>query len=182
MVIFLSILLVLAQVVGNLWNMPRDAEQRAVIKFLVAQGHTQVQVYRQLQTVYGEETMSRTQTRHWWLKFKEGDGLTPTADVAHPGCPKDPRRQQLVNKVQEMITADARLTIRQLSRRTGAGFGTVQRILKELNMSKIAAKFVPKLLTPEQQQQQRLEAGRMNLALLEEDPLLLSKIVTGDES
>ena len=58
----------------------------------------------------------------------------------------------------------------------------MQRILKsDLKMTKLAAKFVPRLLT-DAQKANRLEISRRNLELLDQDRLLLTKIVIRDES
>jgi hypothetical protein len=49
--------------------------------------------------------------------------------------------------VREMILQDHRLTIQDLCNTLGLSYGTCQRILsEELNMRRIAVKFVPRLL------------------------------------
>ncbi len=48
-------------------------------------------------------------------------------------------------------------------------------------MSKVAPKFVPRVLTPELKRT-RVDFCTQNLELFREDPALLSKVVTGDES
>ncbi|PNF20610.1 hypothetical protein B7P43_G04271 [Cryptotermes secundus] len=64
----------------------------------------------------------------------------------------------------------------------GLSYGTCQRILsEELNMRRIAAKFVPRLLQNEQKQH-RLEVCRELQQQLQEDPNFLSKVVTGDKN
>lgn len=61
-------------------------------------------------------------------------------------------------------------------------FGSVQTILtSHLNMRRIAAKFVPRLLTPEQRQQ-RVEVCEDLLQRVQEDPTIMSRLITGDES
>ncbi len=129
--------------------MLRDSEQWAVIKYCVAKGYSQTQTFKEIQGVYQDNAMGRTQVRHWWLKFSEGDGLTPVADDPHIGRPKDPGHLQLVTRVKEMIMDDTCLTIRQIARRTRTSYGTIHHILKEeLKVRKLAAKFIPIPLMP----------------------------------
>ncbi|PNF41547.1 hypothetical protein B7P43_G12312 [Cryptotermes secundus] len=87
-----------------------------------------------------------------------------------------------VAKVRDLILQDRRLTIQDLCNTLGLSYGTCQRILsEELNMRRIAAKFVPRLLQNEQKQH-HLEMFRELQQQLQENPNFLSKVVTGDES
>jgi len=53
-----------------------------------------------------------------------------------------------VARVQELIRENRRLTIRELSVEVGVSYGTCQAILtQDLNMRRVAAKFVPRILT-----------------------------------
>ncbi len=58
---------------------------------------------------------------------------------------------------------------------------TVRKILKDLHMSKIAPKFVPRLLTQEQKDR-RMVFSQRSLTKLEEDAGLIHHIVASDES
>jgi len=54
---------------------------------------------------------------------------------------------EMIAKVREVILEDRRQTIHEVSNRVGLSYGSCQRILAdELNMRRIAAKFVPRLL------------------------------------
>ncbi len=54
-------------------------------------------------------------------------------------------------------------------------------VKKEFKMHKVALKFVPRVLTDEMKKM-RKDLSEQNLKLFEDDPQMLSKIVTGDES
>jgi hypothetical protein len=57
-----------------------------------------------------------------------------------------------VVRVREIIRADLRLTIRVVAEEVRIAFGTCQKILTEdLQMRSVTAKFVPYLLTAEQE-------------------------------
>ena len=56
-------------------------------------------------------------------------------------------------KVRDLVHSDRRLTIREMSDELNLSFYAVQSILTEdLNMRRVSAKFIPKLLTDEQKQ------------------------------
>ncbi|PNF17559.1 hypothetical protein B7P43_G15559 [Cryptotermes secundus] len=77
-----------------------------------------------------------------------------------------------VEKVRTLIMEDRRLAIREVADEVGISRGSTNTILTEdLGMQRVAAKFMPKLLLPEQQQL-RLEAH----------PEFLKTVITGDES
>ncbi len=60
--------------------------------------------------------------------------------------------------------------------------GTCHKILRQdLKMRKLAARYVPKVLSAEQKQQ-RVDICRENLDRLRQEPLLLRHVITGDES
>ena len=76
---------------------------------------------------------------------------------------------------------DRRRTIDELEALTGVSWSSFQRILTELHMKRVTAKFVPRLLL-EDQRANRLDVCREMKDQLKTDPDFLSKIITGDES
>lgn len=84
--------------------------------------------------------------------------------------------------MKKMIMENRRITIREVADDVGISFGSCQAIFSNiLGMRRVAAKFVPKLLNFDQKQ------SRMNIAqeLLNEvndDPELLKRVITGDET
>jgi hypothetical protein len=87
-----------------------------------------------------------------------------------------------IEKIRELFHEDRRWTIHALADTIGISYGVCQEILTEnLNMLHIATKFVPQLLTNDQKQR----CVHVCLELREkpnEDPTLISRIITGDES
>jgi histone-lysine N-methyltransferase SETMAR len=64
----------------------------------------------------------------------------------------------------------------------GVSYGSVQTILtSELNMQRVAAKFVPRLLTPEQKEH-RVAVCQDLRERAADNPSLMFRIITGDES
>jgi hypothetical protein len=88
----------------------------------------------------------------------------------------------LINAVRDLVLQNHRLTIRETDEDVGISFGSCQAIMTEkLNMHRVAAKFVPRVLTEDQ------KANRVNISqeLLDRvgvDENFLKTIVTGDET
>ena len=124
--------------------------------------------------------MGKTQVYEWFSRFKNGD--MSIQDKPRSGRPSTSRTDENLVKVKEIVLADRRQTIDQISEASGLSWSSVQRILTEdLNMKRVAAKFVPRALT-DFQKERRIEACRDLKQQLEADPDFLSKIITGDES
>jgi hypothetical protein len=98
------------------------------------------------------------------------------------GRPGTSRTTENVEKIRERIHEDCLRTIHELADTVGISYGVCQEILTEsLNMHRIAAKFVLRLLTNDQKQQ-RLDMCLELLQKANEDPTFISRIITGDES
>ncbi len=134
-----------------------------MIKFMQRSGATRIKIWRSLKDVYGQMTLSKTQVRVWFNKFKEGDLNTDTGDAKCPGRPR--RHGQHVDKVHKLLEKDGHLTLQQISHKTGLTISTVHRIVKkDLKLSKLSAKFVPQILT-EEHKTRRMADCRKNLDL-----------------
>jgi histone-lysine N-methyltransferase SETMAR len=78
-------------------------------------------------------------------------------DDPRPGRPSTARNEQKVAQVREKIRADRRLTIREIAEEVNISVGSCQAIITEdLAMRRVAAKFVPRLLSDDQKSR-RLE-------------------------
>lgn len=156
-------------------------EQRSVLKFLSkTEGATPISCWRQMKQVFGDICMSQTRVQVWFKRFK--DGRVSPKDDHHPGRNKTTGSQANVNRVHCALAHDRRKTVRMLASELDLPKTGVHRILKKnLKMSKIAPKLIPKQLTPEQEGCRRT-ISCSNLDLVSEDTSILSWIVTGDES
>ncbi len=158
-------------------------EQRVTLKFLVHSGCTPIQAWRKLHDVWGDRTLSKTQTRFWYKKFREGQ--EEIADVPRPGRPRSQCTAKNIWMVSEILEGNRTLSLRNLSDMTGISTHTLNQIIKkDLNMRRRTPKFVPKELTPVQQWT-RWALARDNLELVtsQDDPdAFLHRIVTGDET
>ena len=126
-------------------------EQRVCIKFCVKLGKSATETFDMLRQAFHDHALGRTQVFGWHARFKSG--RESVEDDERSGRPVTSRTPENVNKISELIHEDRRQTINELSALVGIGYGVCQEILTEdLNMRRIAAKFVPRLLTADQSQ------------------------------
>jgi len=89
---------------------------------------------------------------------------------------------EMIAKVHEVILEDRRQTIHDVCNRVGLSYRSCQRILADdLNMRRIAAKFVPRLLNSDQRDH-RVQVCTELQEVVRHDPNFLSRVITGDES
>jgi histone-lysine N-methyltransferase SETMAR len=109
------------------------------------------------------------------------DGRTSVDDDKRSGRPSTSRTPANIAKVREAILADRRQTIHDVREIVRLSYGTVQRILADnLNMRRISARFVPRLLSDDQKAL-RVSVCR-ELKQARDDPNFIFSIITGDET
>ena len=124
-------------------------EQRIYVKFCVKIGKYVTKTFEMLKIAFGEEAMCRTRTYVWWKHFKEG--RTSVDDDPRSGWPSTSKTDNNVAKVCEVIRSNHRLTVREVAEEVSISKTVCHEILTEnLDMHRIAAKFVPRLLTDDQ--------------------------------
>jgi histone-lysine N-methyltransferase SETMAR len=155
-------------------------QQRVCIDFCFRLGKTGSETLEMLQTAFGESCLSRSKTFEWYSRFKSG--LRSFEDGPRQGRPSTSHTDEFVARVQEMIRADRRLTIREVADDIGISIGTCHKIVNEdLHMRRVSAKLVPRHLT-EDQKDDRLSICTNLLEIAKNDANFMSSIITGDES
>ncbi|KAJ4426506.1 hypothetical protein ANN_27320, partial [Periplaneta americana] len=161
-------------------KMTERIEQRYCIKFCQKLGDSQSQTIRKIQQVFGEDAMGVTQIKEWFNRFK--DGRTSAESEQRCGRPQTARSAAVVERVRNLVMADHRLTVREIAEEVGVSKDSAHAILRDdLNMNRVAAKFVPKLLSPEQKDL-RCDVAQDLLDTANTDPGFLNTVITGDES
>ena len=95
-----------------------------------------------LQQAHGEVCLSRTQCHEWYQRFKSIE------DDPKSGRPSTSMNDDHVEKVLAVICQNRRLTVREVAEEVGICKSSCHLILIEKRkMSRVAAKFVPLLLT-----------------------------------
>ncbi|GFU00454.1 uncharacterized protein NPIL_267021 [Nephila pilipes] len=91
--------------------------------------------------------MGVTQIKECFNRFK--DGSTSAESEQRCGRPQTVRSAANVERVRKLVMADRRLTVREIAEEVRVSKDSAHAILlKDLNMNRVAAKFVPKLLSP----------------------------------
>jgi transposase len=124
-------------------------EERTNTKFLVKLGKSRREILEMLETVYGESAIKHRTVYKWVDRFKEG--RESVDDNTREGRPSMSRVGENIQHVHNLVMSDHRITTRIITDKLGISKGSVQTILKEdLNMWKLCAKIVLKVLTQEQ--------------------------------
>ncbi|VVC36593.1 Polycystin cation channel, PKD1/PKD2 [Cinara cedri] len=132
-------------------------EQRVAVKFCFLPGKTGTEILEMLKTAFKGVALGKTQVFEWFSRFKS-------------------------EKIHKIIMEDRWQTIEEVVERSSVTWNLVQRILSEdLGIRRVAANFVPRLLT-EQQKQGHVETCSFLKEEFQNDPNFFSKVITGDES
>ncbi|VVC44420.1 Hypothetical protein CINCED_3A020187 [Cinara cedri] len=154
--------------------------QRINLKFLVKLKKTPTECYKLLQEAYGGNSLSRARVFEWYKCFSEG--RESTEDDQHPGRPVTVSTPETVTKINQIVRADRRMSIRMITEAVNADKETVRKILhEELHMTKVCAKLVPKNLTPDQKFLRQQVCSDF-LEKLKENPGLMKNIIACDET
>ena len=128
-----------------------NLEGRYAIKFCVKLGKNAAETFDMIKTAYGETFMSRATVFRWHKKFQ--DGRDEVRDEERCGRERDVRTPDLVEKIRKFLDEDRRVSLLTVAAQFGVGEATVYRVVHEdLNMRKVCAKFVPRLLSDEQKE------------------------------
>ncbi len=150
--IFLFVLVQILTMANSNIRMKKHLDQRTNLKFLVGQDKSPIQCWRELMGVYGDETMSKETVRHWHKRFREGDGHTPVTDEVRSGRPPTQATAEKIQMVSTLIQNNGRKTIGTIAKEVQMSWSSARNILlKKLNLRHKTAKFVPQILTDEQE-------------------------------
>jgi len=153
-------------------------EQRANIKFCVKLGKPGAETFEMIRRAYGNEAMSLARCFEWHARFKKG--RTSLEDDERSGRTSTSSNPKNVEKIRRLVHEDRRRTIKDIAAIPNVSYGTMQTILTcGLNMRSVAAKFVPRLLTPEQKEHRVAICQELRQLALD-DPYFMSRVITGD--
>ncbi|XP_018373096.1 PREDICTED: putative uncharacterized protein FLJ37770 [Trachymyrmex cornetzi] len=160
--------------------MTEKQDQRICIKFCFQLGKTSSETIQMMQKAFGNECMSKTRIKEWYNRFK--GGRTSVDSESRSGRPSTTKTLDNIERVRLAIEQDRRMTVRELEEELGIPKTIIWEILtSNLQMTRVCAKFIPKLLRAEQKKL-RLEIAQDNLEMVNNDDTVLKKVITGDES
>ncbi|GFR83477.1 histone-lysine N-methyltransferase SETMAR [Elysia marginata] len=133
-------------------------EIRVVICFLNAKSLNPTEIHKDLQSVYGEHVISRSQVYHWCNLFETGH--SDLTDREGRGRSITATSEDNVNRVDELIRQDRRLKLHEIASSFEISETSAHRIVfDELGYRKVSARWVPKQLT-DIHKEQRLDTCR----------------------
>jgi transposase len=155
-------------------------EQQVCVKCCVKLGKTFTETLEMLKHAFDNESIGRTQTYDWYKRFK--DDRISIEDDSRSGRLSTSTDDQHVAQVRSVIRYNRGLTVREVAEESDISLVSCHNILTDkLGMHRVAAKFVPRLLTDEQKEQ-RVAISQELLDQANSDENLLKNIVTGDET
>jgi len=156
-------------------------EHRSVIKFLTKEGIPPKDIHQRLDRIYGEHAPSKTTVVRWAAEFKRG--RESIEDEPRSGRPVEVTTPEHCAAVERLVLTDRRLKVQQIAETLSISYGSVETILHDkLGMSKVCARWVPRMLTPFQKAD-RVDICKELLSWYERDvDDFCARIVTGDET
>ncbi|UYV63674.1 NOS1 [Cordylochernes scorpioides] len=134
---------------------------------------------KMLQKAFKDDCISRSLSGKWHEALKEG--REEVADEPRSGRPTTARTDENVDRVLEVLRTDRRLSIQQIADTLHMSTFVVHGIVTEdLQMRKVCAKLVPKVLTQDQKELRVLRSQEL-LDLIQNEPDSLNSVVTGDD-
>jgi histone-lysine N-methyltransferase SETMAR len=153
--------------------------QRIIIKFLTKEGIIPSEIFTRLQAQFGDECLSQPRVFSWAKSFGKGrDRVENEPDSRRLRTSVNPENFLKIGKI---IRANRRVTVLKLSPEVGVG--SVEGILhNELKVSKVNARWVPRLLSPEHKERRLVAVTQLLQRYEIEGAEFLDTIVTCDET
>jgi hypothetical protein len=157
--------------------MDMKLEQRANIKFCVKLSKSEVETFEMIRHAYRNEAMSRARCFEWHAHFKIG--RTSLEDEERSGQTSTSSAPKNVETIRRLVHENHRRTIKNIVTIINVSYRTVQTILTcDFNMHRVAAKFVPRLLTPEQKEHHVAICQELHQRAVD-DPSFMLRVITG---
>ena len=129
-------------------------KQRAVIEFLVAEKESVENIHKRFCAVYGSCAVNRSIAGRCVQRVKaSGSGETDLHDRPQSGCPAIATSPDMLQRADDIIHADRRITSRQLAVQLSVSNGNAVAIIDALGYSKVCARWVTRSLTTEHRRQ-----------------------------
>lgn len=155
--------------------------QRAIIFFLWKEGTSGNDIVRRLSAVFGEHALHKTAVYKWMQRFE--DGRESLEDDPRSGRPATTTTQENIDSVENILQTNRRITIREVASITGISLRQLHEIItNNLQMRKLTARWVPRLLTTAQRNN-RVEACKELLRMSADiGESFWDRLITEDET
>jgi len=158
-------------------------KQRAVIEFLVVEKESVENIHKRLCAVYGSFSVDRSTAGRCVQRVKASEsGETDLHDRPQSGCPATATSPDMLQRANDIIHADRRITSRELAVQLSVTNGSAMAIIDALGYLKVCARWVPRSLTTEHRRQRKAICSELLERFDAEGEAFLSRIVTSDET
>lgn len=158
-----------------------ELELRSVVKFCAGLNISPSETLKKIEESTTLPECGKTFVYKWYARFKTG--RSSIFDDGRTGRPASVVTSCNTTRVEGLVRADRRVTVREIAKELCLSSSAVFRILtEELNMSKVSARWVPRLLR-DADKQRRLECSSEFLERFDaEGDNFLDRIITTDET
>ena len=119
-------------------------EFRVLIKHYFLREKSIKETEEKLWKYYGDSAPSHGMVQQWFTEFR--CGRKSKSDAERPGRPREVTTQDMIDKVHDIVLADRRSKVREISGALNISVGCTWNILHEcLGMRKLSARWVPRL-------------------------------------
>lgn len=156
-------------------------EFRVLIKHCFLAKKNTVETKDWLDKHYPDSAPGKSTVEKWFAKFKRGE--MSTEDDARSGRPKEAVTDENIKKVKKIILNNRKVNLLEISETLKISKERVGHIVHELlDMRKLCAKWVPRVLTVDQKHQ-RLDDSQQCLAIFNRNKTeFLRRYITMDET
>lgn len=159
--------------------MDENLEQRACIKFCVANGFKCSETLKMLEKAFGESCLGKTQAYEWYKRFKGGRTSLDHDEI--PGRPTTSVTEENIESAKQIVLQNRSVPIREIAVLLGISYGSAEHILTDvLGLKRVASRLVPKKLNFIQKQR-RVDVAKEMISNADSDPTFIECIITGDE-
>jgi len=151
----------------------------SLIKYFFLKQLSSKEIHDEMTAVLGQHSVSYSTVKKWIAHFK--CGKSSTDDEPRSGGPSTSMSDDNITTAEAIVQSDRRVTVRYVAKTIGVSYGSAETILTDaLRMNKVSARWVPRMLTPEQKQN-RVHVSEEVLERYRHDPAkFISQFVTRD--
>lgn len=155
-----------------------NVEQRYVISFLIKKGFKGSQIIKELEEVYGNDSLSKTQVYFWISEIRGG-----RKDLQNIESPGRPLQENVSEKILYWLDIEPYASVQRLAHLCGHHPFTIKtRLIEHLGYKKYYLRWVPHMLTSDMKKKRVTYFKQMLEALLKFQKEGYHHIITGDES
>ncbi len=132
--------------------------------------------------VYEDAVMSKSAVRFWCRRLRGGDINSSLKDKPRSSQLRSVRTPANTERIRTLLQQDGKKTVSEVAQGLNIGCTTTHKMMKkDLKLSKLCPKFIPRDLTDEQKRA-RVTMCEQNLRRCLDEEDFLARIITGDES